>query len=67
MAKASSMMPASFVSLSKVMKFTEKQPNIYIFQRYLAKTRESLGLVNTHIRTGQRFNVCSRHFVYLMF
>ena len=28
------------------MKFTEKQPNVYIFQRFLAKTRDSLGLVN---------------------
>ena len=35
------------------MKFTEKQPNIYIFQRFLAKTRDSLGLVNVPIWMAQ--------------
>ena len=36
-------------------------------QRFLAKTSESLGLVNAHIHTGQWFSVCSRHFVCLIF
>ena len=35
------------------MKFTEKQPNIYIFQRFLAKTRDSLCLVNVPVWMAQ--------------
>ena len=73
MAKASSIkcqhFSKIFVSLkrkilSKVMKFTEK--HIYL-QRFLAKTSESLGLVNARIHTGQWFSVCSRRFVCLIF